>query len=224
MEEWPHERILSGQRKIFLYRWHSGASDYFIWNCHQHAFVIAGSMSRPRLLPEKSFPGYAYLPGKHPHPIRDPLGHSYQSDPVTVVTVEESLTSNVFRWGIDLFNHGYYWEAHEAWEPLWHAAKQSAQHRLFFKGLILLAAAGVKIREGKRVAAARHAARAAALFRQVALLQSRLFEAAIGMTPAALAVEAEAATTLPVVLREPMPGLPEPVFNFILAPKSGDGR
>ncbi|PBB22358.1 DUF309 domain-containing protein [Mesorhizobium sp. WSM4307] len=130
----------------------------------------------------------------------------------------------MFRWGIDLFNHGYYWEAHEAWEPLWHAAKQSAQHRLFFKGLILLAAAGVKIREGKRVAAARHAARAAALFRQVALLQSRLFEAAIGMTPAALAVEAEAATTLPVVLREPMPGLPEPVFNFILAPKSGDGR
>ncbi|TGQ49534.1 DUF309 domain-containing protein, partial [Mesorhizobium sp. M1C.F.Ca.ET.210.01.1.1] len=28
----------------------------------------------------------------------------------------------MFRWGIDLFNHGYYWEAHEAWEPLWHAA------------------------------------------------------------------------------------------------------
>ncbi|MER9222262.1 DUF309 domain-containing protein [Mesorhizobium sp. M0644] len=31
---------------------------------------------------------------------------------------------------IDLINHGYYWEAHEAWEPLWHAAKQSPQHRL----------------------------------------------------------------------------------------------
>ncbi|WP_342633889.1 DUF309 domain-containing protein [Mesorhizobium kowhaii] len=75
-----------------------------------------------------NFPGYAYLPGKHPHPVRDPLGYSYQSDPGTVVTVEESLSSNVFRWGIDLFNHGYYWEAHEAWEPLWHAAKQSAQH------------------------------------------------------------------------------------------------
>ncbi|WP_292396668.1 DUF309 domain-containing protein, partial [Mesorhizobium sp.] len=51
---------------------------------------------------------------------------------------------------IDLFNHGYYWEAHEAWEPLWHTAKQSTQHRLFFKGLILLAAAArVKIREGE---------------------------------------------------------------------------
>ncbi|MER8480813.1 MULTISPECIES: DUF309 domain-containing protein [unclassified Mesorhizobium] len=139
---------------------------------------------------------------------------------MTVVAVEESLSSNGFRWGIDLFNHGYYWEAHEAWEPLWHAAKQSTQHRLLFKGLILLAAAGVKIREGKPVAAARHAARAAALFRRVAPLPSRPFEAALGMTPAALAVHAEAATTFPAVLREPMPGQPEPVFDFILAPKS----
>jgi hypothetical protein len=63
------------------------------------------------------------------------------------VAVEAALGSSVFRWGIDLFNHGYYWEAHEAWEPLWHAAKQSIQHRQFFKGLILLAAAGVEIRE-----------------------------------------------------------------------------
>ncbi|BCH12313.1 hypothetical protein MesoLj131c_65710 (plasmid) [Mesorhizobium sp. 131-3-5] len=130
----------------------------------------------------------------------------------------------MFRWGIDFFNHGYYREAHEAWEPLWHAAKRSAQHRLFFQGLILLAAAGVKIREGKRVAAVRHAARAAALFRQVALLPSRPFEAAIGLTPAALAVEAEAAITSPTVLRDPMPGqLPEPVYDFILAPKSESG-
>ncbi|MFK0690915.1 DUF309 domain-containing protein [Mesorhizobium sp. IMUNJ 23033] len=170
------------------------------------------------MLPEQNFPSYAYLPGKHPHPVRHPLGHSYQSDPVAVA-VAEALSSNVFRWGIDLFNHGYYWEAHEAWEPLWHAAKQSTQHRLFFKGLILLAAAGVKIREGKRVAAARHAARAAALLRQLGNLPSRGFEAALGMTPAALAVYAEAATTSPPVLREPTLNQPEPVFDFILAPK-----
>jgi uncharacterized protein len=189
-------------------------------NCHQRAFVFAGSMSRPRLLPEKSFPRYAYLPGKHPHPVRDPLGHSYRSDPVTVA-VGEALGSDVFRWGIDLFNHGYYWEAHEAWEPLWHAAKQRAQHRLFFKGLILLAASGVKIREGKRAAAVRHAGRAAALFRQVVTVSGGLFEKALGMTPAALAEYAEAAVASPAVLQEPMPGQPEPVFDFVLAPKSG---
>ncbi|MER8466566.1 DUF309 domain-containing protein [Mesorhizobium sp. M1396] len=92
------------------------------------------------------------------------------------IALAESLGSDVFRWGIDLFNHGYYWEAHEAWEPLWHAAKRSTQHRLFFKGLILLAAAGVKIREGKQVAAVCHATRAAALFRQVVTVPSRLRE------------------------------------------------
>ncbi|ESW67067.1 hypothetical protein X772_34775 [Mesorhizobium sp. LSJC280B00] len=53
-------------------------------------------MSRPRLLPEKTFPSYAYLPGKYPHPVRDPLGHSYRSDPVTVA-VAEALGSDVFR-------------------------------------------------------------------------------------------------------------------------------
>ena len=182
--------------------------------------MLAGPMSRPRLLPEKSFPTYAYLPGKHPHPVRDPLGHSYRNDPVTIA-LAEALGSDVFRWGIDLFNHGYYWEAHEDWEPLWHAAKRSTQHRLFFKGLILLAAAGVKIREGKRVAAVRHATKAAALFRQVVMVPSRLFETALGMTPAALAEYAEAAVTSRVVLPEPKPDEPEPVFDFILAPKSG---
>jgi hypothetical protein len=176
-------------------------------------------MSPSRLLPEKSFPAYAYLPGKHPHPVRDPLGHSYRNDPVTVV-VEAALGSDVFRWGIDLFNHGYYWEAHEAWEPLWHGAKQSTQHRLFFKGLILLAAAGVKMREGKRVAAARHAGRAAALFRQVSRVPDRLFEVALGMPPVVLAEYAEAATTPPTLLQEPTPGQPGPVFDFILAPRS----
>ncbi|MER8672157.1 DUF309 domain-containing protein [Mesorhizobium sp. M1156] len=121
---------------------------------------------------------------------------------------------------IDLINHGYYWEAHEAWEPLWHAAKQSPQHRLFLQGLILLAAAGVKIREGKRVAAARHAARAGALFRQVALLPSRLFEAALGITLAALAVDAEAATTFPTFLREPCLASCLTPFSISFSPKS----
>ncbi|WP_245277861.1 DUF309 domain-containing protein [Mesorhizobium sp. L48C026A00] len=180
---------------------------------------LLGVMSRTRLLPEKSLPRYAYLPGKYPHPVRNPLGHSYRSDPATVA-VGEALGSDVFRWGIDLFNHGYYWEAHEAWEPLWQAAKQSAQHRLFFKGLILLAAAGVKIREGKRVAAARHATRAAGLFRQVVGGPDGPFEKALGMTPAALAERAQAVVAYPVVLREPKPAQPEPVFDFILAPVS----
>ena len=74
-------------------------------------------MLRPRWLPEKSFPPYAYLPGRQPHPVRDPAGHSYHVEPMPVAA-EAPLGSDVFLWGLDLFNHGYYWEAHEAWEGL----------------------------------------------------------------------------------------------------------
>jgi len=51
--------------------------------------------------------------------------------------------------GIELFNHGYYWESHEVWESLWHAAGRTGPIADFLKGLIALAAAGVKVREGK---------------------------------------------------------------------------
>ena len=42
-----------------------------------YSLTAIGSMLRPRWLPEKSFPPYAYLPGRQPHPVRDPAGHSY---------------------------------------------------------------------------------------------------------------------------------------------------
>jgi hypothetical protein len=83
-----------------------------------YSLMAIGSMLSSRWLPEKSFPPYAYLPGRQPHPVRDPAGHSYHVEPMPVAA-EASLGSDVFLWGLDLFNHGYYWEAHEAWEGLW---------------------------------------------------------------------------------------------------------
>src|ERR1700719_4095251 len=154
-------------------------------------------MLPPRWLTQKSLPPYAYLPGKSPHPVRDPTGHSYHVEPVSVAA-EASLSSDAFLWGLDLFNHGYYWEAHEAWEGLWRVADRDGTLRMFFKGLILLSAAGVKIRERKNAAAARHAMRAAALFRQ---LPDRTFEHALGMSPAALAECTEAAIGIPANLQ-----------------------
>jgi hypothetical protein len=44
--------------------------------------------------------------------------------------------------GVDLFNHDFWWEAHEAWEGLWSRAEGS--QRLFLQGLIQLAAALLK--------------------------------------------------------------------------------
>src|SRR5580658_6893270 len=97
--------------------------------------MAIGSMLRPRWLPQKSFPPYAYLQGKKPHPVRDPTGHSYQVVAIPVAA-KASLGSNVFLWGLDLFNHGYYWEAHEAWESLWQVAERGSSLRMLFKGLI----------------------------------------------------------------------------------------
>ena len=44
--------------------------------------------------------------------------------------------------GVDLFNHAFWWEAHEAWEGLW--ARAQGTQRLFLQGLIQLAAALLK--------------------------------------------------------------------------------
>lgn len=184
------------------------------------ALMAIGSMLRRRWLPEKSFPSYAYLPGRQPHPVRDPAGHSYNSQAMPLAA-EISVDSDTFRWGLDLFNHGYYWEAHEAWEGLWQVADRGAPLRMLFKGLILLSAAGVKIREGKQAAAMRHAGRAATLLRRLMNTADHSFVRALGMSPAALAEHAEAAARTPAALQATSLGQPQVVFEFFLGPSSG---
>ncbi len=171
------------------------------------------AMERPRLRPDRSFPRYAYLPGRGPHPVRDPGGHSYGVQPVLV---SASLDSEEFAWGQDLFNHGYYWESHEAWEGLWQIANKGSPLRAFLKGLILLSATGVKIREGKRTPAMRHAGRAGALLRDLTTLQHNHFSCALGMPPGLLADLAEATAEAMPALRMAAQGQPEPVFDFVL--------
>ncbi|MBO0145357.1 DUF309 domain-containing protein [Agrobacterium sp. Ap1] len=170
-------------------------------------------MGRLRLLPNRSFPRYAYLPGEGPHPVRDPGGHSYGVPPVLV---RASLDSEEFAWGQDLFNHGYYWEAHEAWEGLWQAAERGSQLRAFLKGLILLSAAGIKIREGKRTPAMRHAGRASALLRNLTPAPHGHFSSAIGISPRQLADLAEATAEAMPASRTTTKAQPEPVFDFVL--------
>ncbi len=68
--------------------------------------------------------------------------------------------------GIELFNAGYYWEAHEAWEAVWHAQGRRGPTAEVLQGLIKLAAAGVKVRERRPAGVRAHAAGAALLFAQ----------------------------------------------------------
>ena len=125
-------------------------------------------MSPPRYLPNEPLPPYAYVPGRQPHPTRDPEGHSHgrAEVPAAAPDPDRPFSSAAFLRGIDLFNLGYYWEAHEVWESLWHACGRSGPTADFLKGLIKLAAAGVKSREGNVAGVRRHAERARELFQE----------------------------------------------------------
>jgi predicted metal-dependent hydrolase len=72
--------------------------------------------------------------------------------------------SETYLRGCELFNAGYYWEAHESWELLWHAHGRKGAIADVLKGLIKLGAAGVKVRERQPRGVTTHARRASALF------------------------------------------------------------
>jgi hypothetical protein len=108
---------------------------------------------------EELFPPYAFVPGgPWPHPTGAPDGHSSGRRGAEPVSFER---------GVALFNAGFYWEAHEAWEALWHAHGRKGPTADLLKGLIKLAAAGVKVRERQPHGVRVHAQRAAALFRSL---------------------------------------------------------
>ena len=118
----------------------------------------------PTLSQESTEPPYAYVPGgPWPHPTRSPEGHSFgrRDGPIGPTVAEWSAR---FRRGIELFDAGYYWEAHEVWEGLWHAEGRRGAVADLLKGLIKLAAAGVKVRERQEHGVRTHARRAAECF------------------------------------------------------------
>ena len=98
-----------------------------------------------------AFPPYRFLPGRDPHPTASPNGHSYlppgEAEPSVVLHAAESWRdSTEYLYGCDLYNHGYWWEAHEAWETLWHLPARGSLQRRFLQGLIQVAACHLKLR------------------------------------------------------------------------------
>jgi uncharacterized protein len=124
-------------------------------------------------------PPYSYVPGhEHPHPVTDPRGHAFGQAGRPHITPEQvarlpadtasrrralaALLAADPGWlaAIALFNEGYAWEAHEAWEQFWNVLGRTTPAAKRVQGLIHLAAACVKIREGRPAGVARHAERA----------------------------------------------------------------
>jgi hypothetical protein len=108
---------------------------------------------RPQILPL-----YTYVPGLTPHPA--------SGDQEAVSSDVQQQRSEPLSHGCLLFNAGYYWEAHEAWETEWKRLGRVGPAADFLKGLIKLAACGVKCLERNPRGAVRHAKRAMQLFQQ----------------------------------------------------------
>jgi hypothetical protein len=137
-------------------------------------------MTIPRLIPDEPFPPYAFVPGRFPHPVSDPTGHSFGQEPTaTPLDPARWWTCRPYLVGLDFFNGGFFWEAHTQWESVWLTTRPQPGLLSpppvvllsgFLKGLIRLAAAGVKVLEGNRRGVASHAAAAADRFAQTAAL------------------------------------------------------
>lgn len=87
-------------------------------------------------------PTVAYVPGKTLRPTEEPLEkEGVQPQPLSN---KEPFENEFFLYGIDLFNHHFFWEAHEAWETIWHLEDDPILRNLI-QGLIQVSGGYVKI-------------------------------------------------------------------------------
>lgn len=108
---------------------------------------------------ELPFPPYRFVPGVTPHPHRDPRGYAFGKGPETQPpwSPENWRTLTPYLYGIDLYNHAYWWECHETLEGLWHAVGRKGTPGDFLQGIIHVAAANLNRHRGKLAGAARQA-------------------------------------------------------------------
>ncbi len=108
--------------------------------------VPAPFLDPPRYAPTVPFPVYRYVPRLTPHPIRHEGGHlrgrTRTSEPFAGT---DWATHEGYLHACDLYNHGYFWEAHELWEELWRGLVRSDASRLVLQALIQVSAAHLKL-------------------------------------------------------------------------------
>lgn len=173
----------------------------------------------PRLLPPVELPAYTFTPGSSlPHPFRHPDGHSHHKKGAMPKPLsDESWADNrSFLLAIDLFNAGYYWEAHDELDKLWRVAGPDTLVGRFLKGLFKLSAAGMKVREDSIHGVRRHAASSGEVFADVAAEIDGDRFCGLKLTMLQFAADRAAQLTYKQALPE---GEPIRVFPFVLRPE-----
>lgn len=105
-----------------------------------------------RLVPDAPLPAYRFVPERAPHPRRDPRGSLFGA-PGHPPGLPRDRWREDRSWllGIDLYHQGFLWEAHEAWEACFFAARVrgDAAQRDLAQALIQLAAALLQAHLGR---------------------------------------------------------------------------
>jgi hypothetical protein len=134
-------------------------------------------VDRPRYDCDLRFPDHAFIPGRMPHPRRqaENAGTERPCDDRADPLDAPSSRVDALRRGLDLFNHGYFWEAHEAWEGPWQAMQRESGEALHLQALIRLAAAALKLVMEEPRGVAAHAAWCRATFARLERSQPAVF-------------------------------------------------
>jgi hypothetical protein len=94
-----------------------------------------------------------------------------------------------YLFGFDLFNAGYFWEAHTAWERLWYLEGTEETVRLLLRGLIQLAAARLKLAQNVPGGSRKLVERARKAFDEVRRLRGQELYLGVDLAKALLASE-----------------------------------
>ena len=108
------------------------------------------------------WPTHAHWPGhnaRHPENLFDRV----KSSVIPGSTSDQLADCSAFRHGLAYLDKGFFWEAHEVFEPVWMALEDGSVERRFVQGLIQFANARLKLAMGRPKAARRLTAMARAL-------------------------------------------------------------
>lgn len=95
---------------------------------------------------QRSLPLYRHLPFQNPHPFLDEDGHSFGEEllPVEGFGADNWMASDEYLYAIDLFNNGFWWEAHERLKQVSIGAGRESITGTFIQGLIQASAGLLK--------------------------------------------------------------------------------
>jgi uncharacterized protein len=113
-------------------------------------------------------PRAPHLPGQTPRPTDANISRIAHSAPQPT-DAQAWRANESYLAGLRLYAFGYYWEAHEVWEPVWMNARPRSQERELTQGLIQLANAALKLKMSQSSAGRRLAAIAHKHFREASL-------------------------------------------------------